>query len=216
MKSSAPASLIPSQFDFQLLCARLAAGQVTFGSFVWNSVVIAVLSVIGNVISCSLAAYAFARLNFWGKNFFLCLGMLMLPYHVTPDPAIYPVPEAQAGENHARRWSYRNSFAVDAFFIFLMVQFFRGIPRELGRGGDDGRLQPLADLLADHAAAVAAGSRDRRDLLLHLDLGGLLRPADLSQRHQHLHGAAQACAPSIDSTGSLRLEQPVRHVRASR
>ena len=57
-------SLWPRNFD---LCAYVRGWnglQVTFGQFFFNSLVIAVLSVIGNVLSCSLAAYAFARLKF--------------------------------------------------------------------------------------------------------------------------------------------------------
>src|SRR5205814_9102224 len=75
------ASLIPSQLDFSSYVRGWFGGQVTFGRFFWNSLVIALLSVLGNVISCSLAAYAFARLSFWGRNFWfaLMLGTLMLP-----------------------------------------------------------------------------------------------------------------------------------------
>jgi multiple sugar transport system permease protein len=106
--------------------------QTGFGRFFLNSAIISGLAVMGNVISCSLAAYAFARLNFPLRNFWfaLMLGTLMLPYHVTIIPQYIMF-----------RWlDWLNTFlplvvpkflAVDAFFIFLMVQFFRGIPREL-------------------------------------------------------------------------------------
>ncbi|WP_432761390.1 carbohydrate ABC transporter permease [Rhizobium mayense] len=126
------ASLIPSQFDFSSYYRGWFGGQVTFGSFVWNSVVIAVLSVIGNVVSCSLAAYAFARLNFWGKNFWfaLMLGTLMLPYHVTLIPQ-YILFLKLGWVKTILPLVVPKFLAVDAFFIFLMVQFFRGIPREL-------------------------------------------------------------------------------------
>ncbi len=62
--------------------------RVGFGTFFTNSLLIAVLSVVGNVVSCSLAAYAFARIDFPGRKFWfaLMLGTLMLPSQVTLIP----------------------------------------------------------------------------------------------------------------------------------
>jgi multiple sugar transport system permease protein len=126
------ASLIPSQLDFGSYVRGWFGAQVTFGHFFWNSLVIAVLSVIGNVISCSLAAYAFARLSFWGRNFWfaLMLATLMLPYHVTLIPQ-YILFLKLGWVKTMLPLVVPKFLAVDAFFIFLMVQFFRGIPREL-------------------------------------------------------------------------------------
>jgi multiple sugar transport system permease protein len=126
------ASLIPSQLDFSSYVRGWFGGQVTFGRFFWNSLVIALLSVFGNVISCSLAAYAFARLSFWGRNFWfaLMLGTLMLPYHVTLIPQ-YILFLKLGWVKTLLPLVVPKFLAVDAFFIFLMVQFFRGIPREL-------------------------------------------------------------------------------------
>lgn len=126
------ASLIPSQLDFSSYVRGWFGGQVTFGRFFWNSLVIALLSVLGNVISCSLAAYAFARLSFWGRNFWfaLMLGTLMLPYHVTLIPQ-YILFLKLGWVKTMLPLVVPKFLAVDAFFIFLMVQFFRGIPREL-------------------------------------------------------------------------------------
>jgi multiple sugar transport system permease protein len=125
-------SLWPSSFDFANYAEGWNALVVSFTQFYWNSLVITVLSVIGNVLSCSFAAYAFARLEFTGKNIWFALMMmtLMIPYHIVLIPqyllflelgwidTILPlvVPRFLAG---------------DAFFIFLMVQFFRQLPREL-------------------------------------------------------------------------------------
>jgi len=126
------ASLIPSHFDFSSYVRGWMGAQVSFGKFFWNSFVIAVLSVIGNVISCSLAAYAFARLKFRGRNFWfaLMLGTLMLPYHVTLIPQ-YILFLKLGWVKTFLPLIVPKFLAVDAFFIFLMVQFFRGIPREL-------------------------------------------------------------------------------------
>lgn len=126
------ASLIPSHFDFSSYVRGWTGAQVSFGKFFWNSAVIAVLSVIGNVVSCSLAAYAFARLKFRGRNFWfaLMLGTLMLPYHVTLIPQ-YILFLKLGWVKTILPLVVPKFLAVDAFFIFLMVQFFRGIPREL-------------------------------------------------------------------------------------
>jgi multiple sugar transport system permease protein len=81
-------SLIPSSIDFSSYLRGWTGLDITFGRFFWNSLVISVLTVIGNVVACSLAAYAFARLRFAGRNFWfaIMLGTLMIPYHVTLIP----------------------------------------------------------------------------------------------------------------------------------
>lgn len=105
---------------------------VSFLRFFGNSAQISVMAVLGNVITCSLAAYAFARLNFKYKKlwFSLMLVTIMLPYHVTlvPQYILY------------KNFDWINTYlplivpkwlAHDSFFILLMVQFIRGLPREL-------------------------------------------------------------------------------------
>jgi multiple sugar transport system permease protein len=105
---------------------------VSFTTFFWNSTVITVLSVIGNVISCSFAAYAFARLEFNGKNIWFALMMmtLMVPYHVVLIPQ-YLLFLQLGWVNTYLPLVVPRFLASDAFFIFLMIQFFRQLPREL-------------------------------------------------------------------------------------
>lgn len=105
---------------------------VSFGRFFANSLLMCAGAVIGNVISCTMAAYAFGRLQFNGRNFLFAVMMvtLMLPGHVTIVP----------------RYILFNTFgwvgsylpiivpkfgATDAFFVFLLVQFIRSLPKEL-------------------------------------------------------------------------------------
>ena len=104
----------------------------SFATFYINSILIAALSVIGNLIACSLTAYAFARLEFRFKWFWfaLMLGTLMLPYHVTLVPQ-YVLFLSIDWVDTILPLVVPKFLAVDAFFIFLMVQFFRGLPREL-------------------------------------------------------------------------------------
>jgi multiple sugar transport system permease protein len=126
------ASLLPSSVSLDSYRRGWAGLQVGFGRFFLNSLVVAVLSVIGNVLSCSLAAYAVARLEFRGRNFWyaLMLGTLMLPYHVTLIPQYILFLNLDWVDTFLPL-VVPKFLAVDAFFIFLLVQFFRTIPREL-------------------------------------------------------------------------------------
>ncbi|MGI5269932.1 carbohydrate ABC transporter permease [Nonomuraea sp. CA-218870] len=104
----------------------------TFGYYLWNSAVITGLSVLANLVACSLAAYAFARLNFPLKKlwFAIMLGSIMLPHHVTVVPQ-YIVFANLEWINTIWPLVVPKFLATDAFFIFLMVQFIRTLPREL-------------------------------------------------------------------------------------
>ena len=106
--------------------------QVGFGTFFMNSFIISILSVIGNVAACSLAAFAFARLEFPGRRFWFAMMLmtLMLPYQVTLIPQ-YVLFLNLGWVNTFLPLIVPKFLAADAFFIFLMVQFFRGIPREI-------------------------------------------------------------------------------------
>ncbi len=125
-------SIIPPSLDPKNFIQGWTALEVSFTRFYWNSFLIAVLVVVGNLISCSMAAYAFAKLRFRGKNLFfaLMMGTLMLPYHVTLIPQ-YVLFLNIGWVDTILPLVVPKFLAVDAFFIFLMVQFFRGLPREL-------------------------------------------------------------------------------------
>jgi multiple sugar transport system permease protein len=105
---------------------------VTFGQFMLNSFVVASLCVAANLIACSLTAYAFARINFRGRKiwFAIMLGTLMLPHHVILIPQ-YVLFRELDWINTYLPFVIPKLLATDAFFIFLLVQFFRAIPREL-------------------------------------------------------------------------------------
>lgn len=124
--------LWPSEMKWENYTGGWNALAVSFTTFFWNSTVITVLSVIGNVISCSFAAYAFARLEFTGKTIWFALMMmtLMIPYHVVLIPQ-YILFLNLGWVNTYLPLIVPKFLAGDAFFIFLMVQFFRQLPREL-------------------------------------------------------------------------------------
>ncbi|MEX0854016.1 MAG: carbohydrate ABC transporter permease [Bauldia sp.] len=123
---------LPTSFDLSNYVEGWNALRVSFTTFYKNSFVIAALAVIGNLSACSLTAYAFARLEFRLKWmwFALMLGTLMLPYHVTLVPQ-YILFLKLEWVNTFLPLVVPKFLAVDSFFIFLMVQFFRGIPREI-------------------------------------------------------------------------------------
>ncbi|MGA8114828.1 MAG: carbohydrate ABC transporter permease [Actinocatenispora sp.] len=104
----------------------------SFTIFFENSLFISTAAIIGNVISCSLAAYAFACLDFRFKRtaFAVMLGTMMLPGHVTLIPQ-YILFNHLHWVNTFYPLMVPHFFAVDAFFIFLMVQFIRSLPGEL-------------------------------------------------------------------------------------
>ncbi|RDI34441.1 carbohydrate ABC transporter permease [Lentzea flaviverrucosa] len=97
-----------------------------------NSLVIAAGAVVGNVLSCSLAAYAFARLHFRGRGplFGFMMITIMLPQHVVLIPQ-YVIFQQLGMVNTFWPLVLPKFLATDAFFVFLMVQFIRSLPREL-------------------------------------------------------------------------------------
>lgn len=125
-------TLIPTNPTLENYVTGWNAFEYSFGQYFFNSTVVALASVAGNMVSCSLAAYAFARLNFKLKGlwFAVMLMTIMIPYHIVIIPQYVMF----------ARLDWINTFwplivpkmlATDSFFVFLMVQFIRGIPRDL-------------------------------------------------------------------------------------
>jgi multiple sugar transport system permease protein len=102
-----------------------------FGAFFINTIHYALFSAVGVVLSCSLVAYGFARVRWVGRDplFFVCLCTLMIPFQVRMIPLYIIFKDLQ--------WinSYNPlivpAFFGDAYFIFLLRQFFMTIPQEL-------------------------------------------------------------------------------------
>lgn len=106
--------------------------NTTFGRFFSNSLLMCVVAVIGNLISCTMAAYAFARLKFTGKRFWFAVMMatLMLPTHVTIVPR-YILFNTFGWVGTYLPIVVPKFLATDAFFVFLLVQFMRSLPQEV-------------------------------------------------------------------------------------
>lgn len=119
-----------------------------FGRYFMNSVIITVVTIIGMVITSVLAGYAFARINFWGRNiiFTLLLVTLMIPESVVLVPnflivrgVVLPLPNTLpefpwimfGGSWLNKLPALTAPFMANAFSIFLIRQFFAQIPMDL-------------------------------------------------------------------------------------
>ncbi len=109
---------------------------IPFLNFLKNSVIVTGLSMLGEILSCSLVAYAFARLRFPGRNalFLVLLGTMMIPYPVTMVPTFMLF--------NALGWvnTYLPlvlpPFFGPAYNVFLLRQFFLTINRELDEAAE--------------------------------------------------------------------------------
>ena len=125
---SFPPDLIPKPLTvapyFQALELR------PFHIYLFNSLLVALAITVGRLFSCSLGAFAFARLQFPGRDaiFWVYLSTLMLPEQVTLIPLFFIM------KNFGWIDRYQGlivPFVVTAFGVFLLRQFFLTIPREL-------------------------------------------------------------------------------------
>lgn len=104
----------------------------TFGRFFWNSFLIIMPKVIGTAISCTLAAYAFARFDFPFKKLFFgsVIAILLLPNVVTRIPQYMLFRDLGWLDTFLPLW-VPSAFAGDAFFVFMLVQFLRSLPPDM-------------------------------------------------------------------------------------
>jgi len=111
--------------------------QAKFSRYFMNSVLITTGTLAGLLFTSILAGYAFGRIDFKGKNliFALFLATMMIPESVTIIPnmlmirgVILPLP---GGSWLNTYWALTVPFIANAFSIFLLKQFFAGVPKEL-------------------------------------------------------------------------------------
>jgi multiple sugar transport system permease protein len=123
-----PPTIVPSGIHWENYPNALDSAP--FGRFFANSLVVTLASVAGNLVFCSLAGYAFARLRFFGRDviFIVLLATLMVPFQVTMIPTFLIV----------QHLGLVNSLGaliapnlVTPFGIFLLRQFFRTLPVDL-------------------------------------------------------------------------------------
>lgn len=103
-----------------------------FGKFLMNSIIVSALSVFGQTLSAAMVAYGFSRFRFPGRDalFMLVLATMMLPWHVTIVPTFLLF--SQLGWiNTLLPLIVPSFFGGGAFYIFLLRQFFLGLPKDL-------------------------------------------------------------------------------------
>lgn len=107
------------------------SGYLPFNTFLFNSSFITITNIIGNLLSCCLAAYGFARLRAKGRNFFftLVLATMLLPNEVLIIPQY--VMFTKLGWNNTWLPLTIPAWFGWPFFIFLLRQFFMTIPHDL-------------------------------------------------------------------------------------
>lgn len=103
----------------------------SFLRYFMNSAYVSGLTILGAVISCSLVAFSFARLRWPGRDIFflVLLGTLMIPFPVTMVPLYLIFAKLGWVDTFIPLWL--PFWFGPAFYVFLLRQFFRGIPREL-------------------------------------------------------------------------------------
>lgn len=126
------ASLVPKQYILDNYAEGWrGVGGVPFVIFFRNSFYYVILATFGTVISSAFVAYGFARIKFFGKNFwFACMLItMMLPIQVVMIPQF--ILFFKLGWTNSFRPLIVPLFTGVPFFIFLMIQFIRGLPIEL-------------------------------------------------------------------------------------
>lgn len=110
----------------------MAIPRYTFTHFYLNSFKLMLAILVTTIVSCSLTAFGFARLDFPLRKFWfaILLVTLMLPGQVTLVPQ-YVLFNGLGWINTYWPLIIPHLLASDAFFVFLLIQFIRGIPREL-------------------------------------------------------------------------------------
>ncbi|MGB6129110.1 MAG: carbohydrate ABC transporter permease [Psychrilyobacter sp.] len=124
-----PPKWIPTTWHFENFMK--AWNLQPFNLFLKNSLIVVVLSTIGQVFSSSLVAFGFARFEFRGRNFLfmIVLATMMIPWDVTMIP-LYMQFNFLGWINTLKPLIVPSYFG-SAFFIFLLRQFLMGIPKDL-------------------------------------------------------------------------------------
>lgn len=135
----------PSRFDFGSYAKGWkTSSEYTFATYFLNSFLIIIPRVIVTVISCVLVAYAFARFEFWGKKmlFGIMVGTMMLPLIILRLPQYLMFKELGWVDSYLPL-IVPSAFATDTFFVFMLVQFLRGIPRDMEEAAQIDGCNPL-------------------------------------------------------------------------
>lgn len=125
-----PPDFWPTSFEWQNYVAVINSPQISFLNFFTNSLKVAIVVTAGQLVTCSMAAFAFARLRFPGRDalFFSFLASLMVPGTVILIPTFILVRSLGLMDTH---WALILPALTSAFGVFLMRQQFMSLPSEL-------------------------------------------------------------------------------------
>jgi multiple sugar transport system permease protein len=125
-----PPSFWPTDFQWQNYLAVINSKQIKFLLFFWNSIKITGIVTIATLLTCSMAAFAFARLKFRGRNalFFMFLATLMVPGTVVLIPTFIMISRMGLLDSHL---ALILPSLTSAFGIFLLRQQFMSLPEAL-------------------------------------------------------------------------------------
>lgn len=138
-----PYSVLPRDWRWENYPDSITAmGPSAFARYLRNTLVLCFGSVLGTLFSCSLAAYAFARLKWPGRRvlFAVMIATMLLPWHVTMIPRFLLMREL--GLYNSLAALIVPTFLGDAFYIFLLRQFFLTVPEEMSEAA---RLDGLSE-----------------------------------------------------------------------
>lgn len=123
-----PLSILPDKWLWDNY--RIVLGKFPFKLFYWNTFAMMAMTVVGQLIICSMAGYAFARLEFPGKEFLftLCLALLMVPGQIFLVPHYDIMVKLKLNDTVTALWLPK---IFSAFGTFMLRQFFQGLPRSL-------------------------------------------------------------------------------------
>jgi multiple sugar transport system permease protein len=123
-----PPTLWPGKLQFVNYTTTVR--QSAFARWFWNSTVVTCTVVVSNLVLCSLAAYAFARIRFLGRGvvYFMLLATLMVPLQVVLIPTFLIVKDLGLID---RLGALIVPNLANVFGIFMLTQFFRTLPIEL-------------------------------------------------------------------------------------
>lgn len=123
-----PPTLLPAAWNLDNY--RIVVGKFPFPLFYLNTFAMVAMSIIGQLVICSMAAYAFARLEFPGRNvlFTLCLALLMVPGQIFLVPHYDIMVRLKLTDTVTALWLPK---IFSAFGTFMLRQFFMGQPKSL-------------------------------------------------------------------------------------
>ncbi len=125
-----PPDFLPTAFHWENYLAVITSPDIDFLRFFWNSLKIALLVTGAQIITCSMAGFAFGRLRFRGRDFLfgLFLASLMVPGTVTLIPSFILIRDLNLMDTH---WALILPSITSAFGVFLLRQHFMSLPQEL-------------------------------------------------------------------------------------